>query len=116
MITWIFIVLDLMKEWCLKDKSLKKYEQTFSSLDGFLNHRNISYGSFDVNIMEHLYTSLNRPFTWQYWQVRDSRTLFDFIDGQLDRTKHHDAVEDAIEQAKGVQRALRKIGWAGSRL
>lgn len=75
-----------------------------------------SQGSFDVNIMEHLYTSLNRPFTWQYWQVRDSRTLFDFIDGQLDRTKHHDAVEDAIEQAKGVQRALRKIGWAGSRL
>lgn len=75
-----------------------------------------SQGSFDVNIMEHLYTSLNRPYAWQYWQVRDSRTLFDFVDGQLDRTKHHDAVEDAIAQAEGVQRALRKIGWNGSKL
>jgi 3' exoribonuclease, RNase T-like len=75
-----------------------------------------SQGSFDVNIMEHLYTSLNRPYAWQYWQVRDSRTLFDFIDGNLDRTKHHDAVEDAISQAEGVQRALRKIGWVGEKL
>lgn len=75
-----------------------------------------SQGSFDVNIMENLYTSLQKPYAWQYWQVRDSRTLFDFVDGNLDRTKHHDAVEDAIEQAKGVQRSLRKIGWNGTRL
>ena len=75
-----------------------------------------SQGSFDVNIMEHLYTALNRPYSWQYWQVRDSRTLFDFVDGELDRTKHHDAVEDAISQAEGVQRALRKIGWTGTKL
>ena len=38
------------------------------------------------------------------------------VDGELDRTKHHDAVEDAIAQAEGVQRALRKIGWTGTKL
>ena len=75
-----------------------------------------SQGSFDVNIMEHLYTSIQKPYTWQYWQVRDSRTLFDFVDGNMDRTKHHDAVEDAIAQAEAVQRALRKIGWNGTKL
>lgn len=75
-----------------------------------------SQGSFDVNIMEHLYTSLGRPYSWQYWQVRDSRTIFDFIDGEVDRSKAHDAVEDANEQAKGVQRALRKIGWNGTKI
>ena len=75
-----------------------------------------SQGNFDIVIMEHLYTSLNKPYTWQYWQVRDSRTLFDFVDGELDRSKHHDAVEDAIAQAEGVQRALRKIGWTGTKL
>ena len=48
--------------------------------------------------------------------MRDSRTLFDFVDGNLDRTKHHDAVEDAIAQAEAVQRALRKIGWNGVKL
>lgn len=75
-----------------------------------------SQGNFDIVIMEHLYKSLSKPYTWQYYQVRDSRTLFDFIDGQLDRSKHHDALEDAIEQAKGVQRALRKIGWNGTKI
>ncbi len=75
-----------------------------------------SQGSFDVNIIEHLYTSIGKPYAWQYWQVRDSRTLFDFVDGQLDRTKHHDAVEDAIAQAEAVQRALRKIGWNGTKI
>jgi hypothetical protein len=75
-----------------------------------------SQGSFDVNIMEHLYTNLGKPYAWQYWQVRDSRTLFDFVDGAMDRTKHHNAVEDAIAQAEAVQRALRKIGWTGTKL
>lgn len=75
-----------------------------------------SQGSFDVNIMEHLYTALSKPYSWQYWQVRDSRTLFDFVDGEMDRSKHHNALEDAIAQAEAVQRALRKIGWNGTRL
>ena len=75
-----------------------------------------SQGSFDVNIMENLLTSLKRPFPWQYWAVRDSRTLFDFVDGELDRSKHHDAMEDAKSQARGVQVALKKIGWTGTKI
>ena len=75
-----------------------------------------SQGSFDVNIMEHLFRQLEKPLPWNYWQVRDSRTLFDFVDGELDRSKHHDAFEDAVAQAKGVCRALKKIGWRGNRL
>lgn len=75
-----------------------------------------SQGSFDVNIMEDLYRSISKPIPWNYWQVRDSRTLFDFIDGNLDRSKHHDAMEDAKEQAMGVQRALHKIKWTGMKL
>ncbi len=75
-----------------------------------------SQGSFDVNIMEDLYRMLGRPPAWNYWQVRDSRTLFDFIDGKMDRSKHHDAMEDAKEQALAVQRALKKIKWNGTKL
>lgn len=75
-----------------------------------------SQGSFDVNIMEDLYRMLDRSPAWQYWQVRDSRTLFNFIDGNMDRSKHHDAMEDAKEQALAVQRALKKIKWNGTRL
>lgn len=75
-----------------------------------------SQGSFDVNIMEHLFRQLEKPCPWNYWQVRDSRTLFDFVDGELDRSKHHDAFEDAVAQANGVCRALKKIGWHGQKL
>jgi len=75
-----------------------------------------SQGSFDVNIMEHMLSGLKRPYPWQYWAVRDSRTLFDFVDGELDRSKHHDAMEDAKSQARGVQVALKKIGWTGTKI
>ena len=75
-----------------------------------------SQGSFDVNIMEDLYRMVDKTPPWNYWQVRDSRTLFDFIDGNMDRSKHHDAMEDAKEQALAVQRALKKIKWNGTKI
>lgn len=75
-----------------------------------------SQGSFDVNIMENLYKSKQKPLSWNYWQIRDSRTLFDIVGGELVRSNPHDALEDAIAQAKGVQTALKKIGWKGARL
>jgi hypothetical protein len=76
-----------------------------------------SQGSFDYVILEHLYRKMQRTPAWNYWQVRDSRTLFDFIDGNLNRkTGHHDAAEDAVQQAVAVQRALKKIHWTGDKL
>lgn len=75
-----------------------------------------SQGSFDVNIMENFYKSMKMPVPWNYWAVRDSRTLFDFIEPYMDRSKHHDAMEDAKEQARGVCKALKIIGWKGSKL
>lgn len=75
-----------------------------------------SQGSFDVNIMEDLLRAVKRPFPWQYWQVCDSRTILNFIDGKIDRTKHHDAVEDAIAQANAIHVALTKIRWNGEKL
>jgi hypothetical protein len=75
-----------------------------------------SQGCFDIVIMEDLYRMVGRTPPWNYWQIRDSRTLFDFVDGKMDRSKHHDAMEDALEQARAVQRALHKIGWHGEKL
>ena len=73
-----------------------------------------SQGSFDINILENLYAQLQAPPPWQFWQVRDSRTLFDFVDGQRNTTTNlHNALEDAAQQALAVQRALDKIQWNG---
>lgn len=117
-----------MEWWGKQDKAIQ--EEAFSDVDripleeavdqfhkfAWNSERVWSQGSFDVNIMENLYGMLNRAPAWQYWQVRDSRTLFDFIDGNIDRSNHHDALSDAIAQAEAVQRALRKINWRGERL
>jgi hypothetical protein len=75
-----------------------------------------SQGCFDIVIVEDLYRMVGRTPPWNYWQIRDSRTLFDFVDGKMDRSKHHDAMEDALEQARAVQRALKTIGWCGEKL
>lgn len=75
-----------------------------------------SQGSFDVNIMEHLYRQLGRSNPWNFWQVNDSRTFLRYIEGNLDRSKHHNALEDAIAQANAVQTALNAIGWKGQKV
>ncbi len=70
-----------------------------------------SHGSsFDIVICEHIYRKLGRAAPWSFWEVRDTRTLFD-IGLNPDRPpvlKHH-ALEDAWNQAVGVQHVLRKL-------
>ena len=41
--------------------------------DAFWAHGSL----FDIAILEDLYRQLNKPVPWNYWQVRDTRTLFD---------------------------------------
>lgn len=60
---------------------------------------------FDIPILESLYRQMKWPLAWQYWQIRDSRTLFG-VHGDprvKDPSRHHNAFEDALDQAKGVQ-------------
>jgi hypothetical protein len=55
-------------------------------------------------------------FPWQYWTVRDTRTLFDVTGVSLKDGGHvttHKAVEDAERQAIVVQSAYRKLIKAG---
>lgn len=72
-----------------------------------------AHGScFDITILEHFYRQLERTPPWQYWQVRDTRTLFDLADPEMEKsaTQQHNALFDAIRQAKGVQTVYRKLG------
>lgn len=66
--------------------------------------------SFDLVIIENIYKQLNRPLPWNYWQLRDTRTLFDLgFDANMPNESKHDALQDAIRQAKGVQNIMRQI-------
>ena len=63
-----------------------------------------SHGSiFDVAIMENIYSQLNRVVPWQYYQIRDTRTIFDLgIDPKMPQGQKHNALHDAVRQAVGV--------------
>jgi len=70
-----------------------------------------SHGSvFDIVILENIYRQLGKPVSWQYWQIRDTRTLFDLgFDPDMPTGSKHNALEDAIRQAAGVQNMYRKL-------
>jgi len=65
---------------------------------------------FDLMMIENLYRQLNKPLPWNYWQLRDTRTLFDLgYDPDMPKGGKHDALQDAIRQAVGVQNIYAKM-------
>lgn len=71
---------------------------------------------FDIVILENMFRQNQMHIPWQYWQIRDSRTLFKFLDfdprreiRKTSESAHHNALDDAITQACAVQRCYRLI-------
>ena len=70
------------------------------------------YG-FDITILENLYRNWDLPIPWNFWQVKDSRTLFSCCkkDPRKSMQKNlHNALSDAYFQAKSVQIAYKELG------
>ena len=60
-----------------------------------------------------MYRKAGRPIPWNFWQVRDSRTLFSVLKEDPRKKMQqnlHNALEDSRWQAKGVQIAYRDLG------
>ena len=70
-----------------------------------------SHGAtFDLVIIENLYRQVGRTPPWNFWQLRDTRTLFDLgYDPDMPKGGKHDALQDAIRQAVGVQNIYAKL-------
>ena len=67
---------------------------------------------FDIAILENIYRQYGWPTPWQFWQIRDSRTLFG-VHGDprvKGRAGHHNALADCVYQAQGVQQVYNKLG------
>ena len=78
--------------------------------------------AFDIVILENIYRQQGWPTPWQFWQIRDSRTLFGVHGDPREKCKAglHNALEDCISQAQGVQAIyhalkLEKRTYANSR-
>lgn len=72
--------------------------------------------TFDVSIMENAFTQCNVSCPWGYYNVRDVRTIIETTKGFIDPNDYkcnadvaHDALSDAIFQARYVSAMLKHI-------
>ena len=70
-----------------------------------------SHGAgFDVIILEWYFRKIGKAIPWQFWEVRDTRTLFDLgINPNRPPVLKHHALEDAWNQAVGVQNVFNTL-------
>lgn len=67
--------------------------------------------AFDIVILENIYRQMGWPTPWQFWQIRDSRTLFGVHGDPREKNKAglHNALEDCVSQAQGVQKIYYRL-------
>ena len=64
---------------------------------------------FDIVILENLYRQIGKPAPWQYYSIRDSRTLLKALgDDRKGGALLHNALADAVSQAEAVQSAVNR--------
>lgn len=69
-----------------------------------------SKGNFDYPILKSLFAMETNPLTWQYYQVRELRTLLKFYTDELGlKIEENKNSHDALEDAKNQVDLLRKI-------
>ena len=71
---------------------------------------------FDIMVAENAFRELDMKFPWNFWDIRDCRTIYDIAGVSLKDGGHvtsHKAVEDAERQAIVVQKAYHKLIKAG---
>lgn len=65
---------------------------------------------FDVAILEHMYRQLERVPAWNYYNIKDVRTMFGLgIAHGMDKADLHNALADAYQQAKGIQNVYAEL-------
>lgn len=91
-------------------EAINQFHKFAWGCDKFWSHGAV----FDLMIIEDIYRQLKRPIPWEFWRLRDTRTLFDIKDPEMEKSvEQHNALFDAIRQAKGVQTVYRKLGMTG---
>ena len=91
------------------DESLRKLSKFSVGVDTFWGQ---GYG-FDYTIMENMFRQGGMPIPWNFWQIRDSRTLFGCCKSdprKLIQNDLHNALADAYYQSKAIQIAYKELG------
>jgi hypothetical protein len=87
-------------------------DQALDSLGKLIWHANRIWAqgpTYDMNILEDAYKSYNKPLPWQFYKVRDSRTVFSLYPGLPKPPTTHHALEDCRRQIDMLQLTLRHL-------
>ena len=88
------------------EEVIEKFHKFAWNCDAFWSHG----ATFDLVILDCYYRKLNKTPPWNFWQIRDTRTLFDLgYDPEMPKEGLHNALEDASRQAIGVQTIYKKL-------
>ncbi len=71
---------------------------------------------FDIPILEFACEKSGITPGWNFWDIRDTRTIFDLADPEMPQNAKHNALEDVKRQAIGVRNVYRKIKFSGTKL
>ena len=100
-----------IQEEAFSDENRIDVEEVVNRLHRWVFGANVVWGhgyGFDITILEDLFRMYNKSIPWNFWQVRDSRTLFSILPEDPRKsmqTDLHNALADAYFQAKAVQKA-----------
>ena len=113
---WNTLPEEVRHEAIYNKENRMEIRRALTELSEFLIGVNLfwSQGSFDYNILENAYKVCNMPLPWKYWQIRDSRTIFDFLNVDLksikiDGSNSHNALDDSYKQILGIKSCKKKI-------
>jgi hypothetical protein len=88
------------------EDTIKKFNKWCVGIDTFWCQGPL----FDYAILQHFYAQQEKPCPWQYWGIRDSRTLFSlYKETETVKADAHNALADCDYQAKKVQRYYQKL-------
>jgi hypothetical protein len=117
---------DTIKWWKEQNKNVKyeainnpdrkSLEEALHELSKFVaNSQYIwSQGSFDSVILENAYRACSIDIPWKFWNIRDSRTLFDIAKIDLKMIEYkkdsaHNALIDCYRQLIATANAFQKL-------
>lgn len=87
-------------------EAIDRFHKFAWGCDAFWSHG----ATFDLVILEDIYRQLGKPLPWNFWQLRDTRTLFSLKwKPEMSKDQKHDALADAVRQAHAVQGIYQKI-------
>lgn len=102
----------------LRDARLPLHE-ALAQFSSFWRMNNTTFvwghgATFDPPILEAAFVAAGIDVPWKFWNIRDTRTLFDLARVSLKdfprAGTHHNALDDAKHQALAVQAAYKKLG------